>query len=174
MLILTFTIPAGWLLMVRHAQGVTFSTQPKDSEARCFGIYLPQAQPEPLAGCDHHSGSCLQCEMLLRAPQRTCWEGTESPTNVLVCFKLFWPDFVSLFASVPSKDLDEIWSLAGLFTLTQWPGRLASRGERFLTSQLTACFVSQGNLTTPQQLNISLWLHWSSITRPIQALENSS
>lgn len=50
-----------------------------------------------------------------------------SPTNALVCLKLFHPAFVSLFARAPQKDLEWILSQDGHFS-SMTPGKGWGKG----------------------------------------------
>lgn len=109
--ILTFMIPARRLLMTKRARDITFTSQPKDSEARCFGlmpgccIYLRLSQ-NPSQGMSTVAAVAYGTRHHLELCGELVGKILKSPTNALVCLKLFQPAFVSLFASVPSKDLE--------------------------------------------------------------------
>lgn len=104
-------IPARRCLMAKRAQDVIFTSQPKDSEARCFGlmpgccIYLRLSQ-DPSQGISTGAAVAYSARCRLELGGELAGKILKSPTNALVCLKLFLPACVSLFASVPSKDLE--------------------------------------------------------------------
>lgn len=89
----------------------TFTSQPKDSEARCFGlmpdcyIYLRLRQ-NPSEGTSNVAAVAYSARRHLELCGELLGKILKSPTHALLCLKLFQPAFVSLFASVPSKDLE--------------------------------------------------------------------
>ena len=102
--------PARGLLMVKCAQNVTFVSQSKDNEARCFGLtagYCRLSQ-NPSQATSTGAAVAYGARRHLELRGELAGKILKSPTNALVCLKLLQPAFVSLFASVPSKDLEQI------------------------------------------------------------------
>lgn len=82
--------------------------------------YLPQAQQN--SSQDTSTAIAFSARCLLELCGELVGKILNSPTNGLVCLKLFHPAFVSLFTSVPQKGLEWVLSQDGHFS-SMTPGK---------------------------------------------------